>query len=58
MKKTAMLFVLCFFVFYGFAQETLKQDTLKTVKVEGNRKSLPCGNALKQSALNIGFDSA
>lgn len=40
MKKIAMLFVLCFSVFYGFAQETLKQDTLKTVKVEASRKSL------------------
>ncbi|WP_309641948.1 TonB-dependent receptor plug domain-containing protein [Flavobacterium sp.] len=40
MKKTATLLVLCFSAFHGFSQETLKQDTLKTVKVETSRKSL------------------
>lgn len=35
MKKTTLLLLLCFSAFHGFAQ-----DTLKTVKVDTNRKSI------------------
>jgi len=40
MKKTTVLLVLCFSVLRVSAQEVMKQDTLKTVKVEASRKSL------------------
>lgn len=41
-----MLLVLCFPVFHLTAQETLKQDTLKTVQVEASRKSLRKSSSL------------
>ena len=38
--KNIPLFVTLLFSALGFSQESLKQDTLKTVTVEGNRKGI------------------
>ncbi len=46
MKKTTLLFVLCFCSIYVVAQKDLKQDSLKTVQVEASRKSLRKSSSL------------
>jgi len=38
--KNIPLFLTLLFSALGFSQETLKQDTLKTVKLEGSRKGI------------------